>query len=121
MQEQTFLVGLSHHHTFAAKATRIALRQVHFRLQWQGDRCGIFNVLVAPIVALTRKWVRIDSSIALEAWRKDHDQAFDYSCIRFLLGALAFATPSSALSMKECSAKYKSAQADGSAKGHEVE
>jgi hypothetical protein len=33
-----------------------------------------------------------------------------------LLGALAFATPSSALSMKECSAKYKSAQADGSAK-----
>ncbi|MDM9622246.1 hypothetical protein A6U87_17700 [Rhizobium sp. AC44/96] len=33
-----------------------------------------------------------------------------------LLGALAFATPSSALSMKECSAKYKAAQADGSAK-----
>jgi hypothetical protein len=33
-----------------------------------------------------------------------------------LLGALAFATPSSALTMKECSAKYKSAQADGSAK-----
>ncbi len=33
-----------------------------------------------------------------------------------LLGALAFASPSAALSMKECSAKYKSAQADGSAK-----
>src|SRR6478735_1422302 len=29
-----------------------------------------------------------------------------------LLGALAFATPSSALTMKECSAKYKSAQPD---------
>ena len=33
-----------------------------------------------------------------------------------LLGALAFASPSAALSMKECSAKYKTAQADGSAK-----
>jgi hypothetical protein len=33
-----------------------------------------------------------------------------------LLGAIAFATPSAALSMKECSAKYKAAQADGSAK-----
>ena len=34
------------------------------------------------------------------------------------LGATAFmATPASALTMKECSAKYKSAQADGSAKG----
>jgi hypothetical protein len=33
-----------------------------------------------------------------------------------LLGSLAFVTPSAALTMKECSAKYKSAQADGSAK-----
>ncbi|WP_337266751.1 hypothetical protein [Oryzifoliimicrobium ureilyticus] len=33
-----------------------------------------------------------------------------------VLGALIFATPSAALTMKECSAKYKAAQADGSAK-----
>ena len=32
------------------------------------------------------------------------------------LGLFAFAAPASALTMKECSAKYKIAQADGSAK-----
>ena len=32
------------------------------------------------------------------------------------LGATAFMTPASALTMKECSVKFKSAQADGSAK-----